>query len=146
MSNGEPVTNRPPNTWKRKQVLGNKEPWYGTWQMNEGRSTLIMEQWEDGFELTFTKPVEPKTVGETAASVGSFTYVYRSDYGCPETDKRAEKVDAVELSADGKTLSVTVPELRKGRVYELRLEGVKSADGEPVLHPEAYYTLNELRK
>ena len=81
-----------------------------------------------------------------AASVTSFTYVYKSDYGCPETDKRAEKVEAVELSADDKTLSVSVPGLRKGRVYELRLEGVKSADGDAVLHPEAYYTLNELVK
>ena len=29
-------------------------------------------------------------------------------------------------------------------VQGLNLDGVKSADGEPVLHPEAYYTLNEL--
>jgi hypothetical protein len=100
----------------------------------------------DGFDLTFTKPVDRETVAKvSAAPVTSFTYVYKSDYGCPETDKRAEKVEAVELSADGKTLSVGVPGLRKGRVYELRLEGVKSADGDAVLHPEAYYTLNELR-
>jgi hypothetical protein len=100
---------------------------------------------KDGFDLTFTKPVDPETAKAAAVSVGSFTYVYKSDYGCPETDKRAEKVEAVELSADGKTLSVGVPGLRKGRVYEIRLDGVKSSDGEPVLHPEAYYTLNELR-
>jgi hypothetical protein len=31
-------------------------------------------------------------------------------------------------------------------VYDIRLNGVKSADGEVVLHPEAYYTLNELVK
>ena len=102
---------------------------------------------KDGFDLTFTKPVDPNTVeAAAAASVTSFTYVYKSDYGCPETDKRAEKVATVDVSADGKTVSVAVPGLRKGRVYELRLDGVKSAAGEPVLHPEAYYTLNELRK
>ena len=50
----------------------------------------------------------------------------------------------MKVSADGKTVSLAVDGLRPGRVYELRLDGVKSADGEPVLHPEAYYTLNEI--
>ena len=35
--------------------------------------------------------------------------------------------------------------MKKGRVYEIRLDGLYSTDGEPVLHPEAYYTLNELK-
>ena len=33
---------------------------------------------------------------------------------------------------------------RPGRIYELHLDGIKSADGDAVLHPEAYYTLNQL--
>lgn len=65
-------------------------------------------------------------------------------YGSPEEDRRAEKVKAVQLSADRRTASLAVDGFRKGRVYELHLDGVKSADGDPVLHPEAYYTLNEL--
>ena len=55
-----------------------------------------------------------------------------------------EKVTEVAVSADSKTVSLTVPNRRKGRVYGLRLDGVKSADGDAVLHPEAYYTLNDL--
>ena len=99
-----------------------------------------------GFDLAFTKPIDPETVkGVGNATVGSYTYVYYSRYGCPETDRRAEKVTAAKLSDDGKTLSLTVPDLRKGRVYELRVEGVKTAAGEPLLHDEAYYTLNELK-
>ncbi len=98
-----------------------------------------------GFDLTFTKPLDAKSVGAKAAAVSSFTYVYFSNYGCPETDTRAEKPTVGELSKDGKTLSVAVPNLKRGRVYELRLDGVKSADGDPLRHPEAYYTLNELR-
>ena len=58
----------------------------------------------------------------------------------------AEKVSKPRLSADGKTLSVSGPDLRKGRVYEIQLDGVKSAEGEKLLHGEAYYTLNELLK
>jgi hypothetical protein len=98
-----------------------------------------------GFNLTFTKPVDPDSVKNlSAVSVGSWTYVYYSNYGCPETDRRAERATATELSTNGKTLSVTVPNLRRGRVYELRLDGVKSVDGDLMLHPEAFYTLNEL--
>jgi hypothetical protein len=99
-----------------------------------------------GFDLTFTKPIDPNSVGARPVSVSSFTYAYLSQYGCPETDTRAEPVGTARLSRDGKTLSVPVSTLKKGRVYELRLDGLKTRDGEPVLHPEAYYTLNELVK
>ncbi|OWK44350.1 PQQ-dependent sugar dehydrogenase [Fimbriiglobus ruber] len=102
---------------------------------------------ESGFDLTFTKPLNPKTAEKLdAVSVKSFTYVYYSNYGCPEVDQRAEKVTKTTVSKDGKKVSVTVPGLRQGRVYEIHLTGVSSADGEAVLHPEAYYTLNELVK
>jgi hypothetical protein len=100
----------------------------------------------DGFDLVFTKPVDRKAAAVVANyAAKSFTYVYFSTYGCPETDTRAEKVRSAKVSADGKTVSLAVPGLRKGRVYDLRLTGVKSAAGDELLHPEAYYTLNELK-
>jgi hypothetical protein len=79
-------------------------------------------------------------------SVESYTYVYHSAYGCPETDRRSEPATGARLSADGRTLSVAVGGLRKGRVYAIRLDGIKTPDGEKLLHDEAYYTLNELVK
>jgi hypothetical protein len=97
-----------------------------------------------GFDLTFTKPVG--AAAADAVTVASFTYPYWSKYGAPETDQRADPVTAVTRSADGKTLSVGVSGLRKGRVYEIASKGVRSAAGEAVLHPEAYYTLNEVPK
>jgi hypothetical protein len=101
---------------------------------------------KDGFELTFTKPLDSASAEKlTAYSVSSFTYNYWGTYGSPEVDRKAEKVTAVQLGADGKTATLSVPGLKKGRVYELHLEGVKSTDGESVLHPEGYYTLNDLR-
>ena len=101
---------------------------------------------KNGFDLVFTKPIDPKSLGAKPASVASFTYVYYSTYGCPETDSRFEAIGKPKLSRDGKTLSVPVDGLKKGRVYEIRLDGLTTADGEKVLHPEAYYTLNELVK
>lgn len=101
-----------------------------------------------GFDLVFTQAVDPATVqaARNPVTVSSFTYFYHSAYGCPEIDTRAEKVGRLSLSADGRTLSVELEGLRKGRVYEIRVDGIRNTQGETVLHPEAYYTLNELRR
>jgi hypothetical protein len=98
-----------------------------------------------GFDLTFTKPLDVESAQRLAAySLLSFTHNYWGTYGSPEMDRRAEKVRAVSVSADRKKVSLTANGFRPGRIYELRLDGLKSADGDTVLHPEAYYTLNEL--
>jgi hypothetical protein len=100
---------------------------------------------KQGFDLTFTQPLAPAAAERAAAyAVQSFTYNYWSTYGSPEVDRRAERVGNVVLSSDRRTVALTVDGLRRGRVYELHLEGIRSAAGAPVLHPEAYYTLNEL--
>ena len=74
----------------------------------------------------------------------SYTYNYSGTYGSPEMDTHAEKIQALTVSPDSRTVSLAVTGFRKGRVYEVHLEGVKSAAGDAVLHPDAYYTLNEL--
>ncbi|QDU20826.1 DUF7133 domain-containing protein [Urbifossiella limnaea] len=95
-----------------------------------------------GFDLTFTKPVDVKSA-EAAVPVESYTYIYSSAYGCPETDRRAEAVASARLSADGRTLSLDVPGVRPGRVYALRPESIRTRTGERLVHPEAYYTVNQ---
>jgi hypothetical protein len=100
---------------------------------------------KDGFELTFTKALDSATAEKVAAySLQSFTHYYWGTYGSPEVDRRPEKVQAVTVSPDRKKVSLAVTGFRPGRVYELHVEGVKSAEGDAVLHPEAYYTLNEM--
>ncbi len=104
-----------------------------------------MKLTKDGFDLTFTKPLDPATAEKMEAySLQSFTLNYWSTYGSPEVDHKAEKVQGVTISADRKQVSLKVEGFRRGRIYELHLNGVKSADGELVLHPEAYYTLNDI--
>jgi hypothetical protein len=104
-----------------------------------------MKLTKDGFDLTFTKPLDAATAERLSAySLLSFTYNYWSTYGSPEVDRKAEKVQGVTVSLDRKKVSLAVGGLRRGRVYELHLDGIKSADGDAVVHPEAYYTLNEL--
>jgi hypothetical protein len=104
---------------------------------------LTMKVTKEGFDLTFTKPLGPKAEEAKAFALQSFTYNYWSTYGSPEVDHRAEAIAGVKVSADRKTVSLTVPNRRRGRVYELAAN-VADAAGEPILHPEAYYTLNEV--
>jgi hypothetical protein len=106
---------------------------------------LTMRLTKTGFDMTFTKPLDRASARRAAAySLQSFTHYYWGNYGSPEVDRRAEKVQAVAVSADRRKVSLAVSGFRPGRVYELHLDGVKAEDGEPVLHPEAYYTLNDV--
>jgi hypothetical protein len=101
----------------------------------------------DGFELTFTQPVDAKTASDIASySMRAFTYAYREDYGGDEVDEVLPKMTAAKVAADGKSVRLTLAPLTQGHVHELHLDGVKNAKGQPVLHPVAYYTLNEIPK
>jgi hypothetical protein len=45
---------------------------------------------------------------------------------------------------DGKSVRLYVSGLQEGHVHELHSEGVRSKKGLPLLHHQAYYTLNYL--
>lgn len=98
----------------------------------------------EGFELTFTKSL---AVDGEKANFGmeSHTYNYWSTYGSPEEDRRAEKISQVAIAPDRTKVALRVGNLKPGRVYELHVEGLKSADGDALLHSEAYYTMNQPR-
>jgi len=97
-----------------------------------------------GFELTFTKPVDRVSAADTASYTGSsYTYTYSSKYGSPEIDPQPLKASKAEVSADGLSVRLKVDGLRRYHVHELHV-AVRSADGQPVLHPIGYYTLNNL--
>lgn len=96
----------------------------------------------DGFQLTFTQPVDPATASRIESyALNTFTYVYRADYGSPEVDATHPALKAATVSPDGRTVHLQL-DLVPGHLHELKLPGVRSADGQPVLHPLAYYTLN----
>lgn len=99
----------------------------------------------DGFELTFTEPVDPASASDVASYKGrEFTYSYRSQYGGPEIADVIPKITSAVVAPDNKSVRLTFDVLTKGHIHELHFDGVKSADGKPVLHPVAYYTLNEI--
>ena len=99
----------------------------------------------DGFVLTFTEPADPKTAGDpTSYRMETYTYIYQENYGSPEVDRTEPKVTKVELSDDGRTARLYIDKLVEGHIHELHADGVRSAAGLPLLHREAYYTLNAI--
>jgi azurin/glucose/arabinose dehydrogenase len=99
----------------------------------------------DGFEITFTQPVDRATASDPASyAVNSFIYKYHHIYGSPPINQLAHAVRAVEVSKDGKSARIVVDSLRQGYVHEIRMAGVRSAGGAPLLHDVGYYTVNHI--
>lgn len=97
----------------------------------------------DGFDLNFTKPVDPAIASDANAfSVQSYFYEYHRTYGSPQMEIKPVPATEIRISADARTVSLKLAELVKERIYELNLRNFKAADGSDLLHPAAYYTLN----
>lgn len=98
-----------------------------------------------GFDLEMTRAVDPASATNVASyAMASYTYRYHSTYGSPEVDKKTHTIKSAEIAPDGKTVRLSIDDLRKGYVHELSVAGVRSSSGEPVLHVNGYYTLNRL--
>ncbi len=99
----------------------------------------------DGFELAFTQPVDAATAGDPASyTLETYTYIYQAAYGSPEVDHTRPTIKRIMVSADGKSARLYVNGLQRGHVHELHAAGVRSKAGLPLLHAQAYYTLNNI--
>jgi hypothetical protein len=115
--------------------------WTGKMPFEIDRITIQPE----GFQVTFTKPVDSAT-GNLPESyvVSAFTHPYHAGYGGPEIEQHSPGVSAVAIAEDGMSATLTLEKLRQGFVYELDLESLRSRDGEKLLHRNAFYTVNEI--
>lgn len=116
--------------------------WTGRTPMEVERMSLT----KDGFDLTFTLPVN----GEAAKNPGhytleSYTYNYHEAYGSEKFDRTKEPVTSVSVSPDRRTVSLKLDKLKPWRIYDLRIKGVTSENGLEILHPWVVYTLNRLK-
>jgi hypothetical protein len=101
----------------------------------------------DGFELVFTEPADRATAGNPASySMETYTYLYSGAYGSEEIQKQPAKIAVVTVAPDGRSVRLKVDGLREMFVHELRADGVRSANGAKLDHPDAYYTLNRIPK
>ncbi|HMB90991.1 MAG TPA: plastocyanin/azurin family copper-binding protein [Rhodothermales bacterium] len=104
-----------------------------------------MRAMPDGFELEFTRPVDPGTAANPASyAVTSFIYKYHSTYGSPAINQEAVAVRGVQVSEDGLRARLVLDGLREGYIHELKLPGVRSEENEALLHNVAYYTVNRI--
>ncbi len=106
-----------------------------------------MRSLEDGFELRFTRPVDPQSAARPDAyQMKSYTYLYHSSYGSDEVQMKPLVVKQAIVSDDGMRVRIVIDGLRPLFVHELDASGVRDRDGRALLHPEAYYTLNRIAK
>lgn len=99
----------------------------------------------DGFEIEFTQPVA-KAKAEDLASYGgrSFIYKYHPVYGSPTVEEQKLNIRGVKVSEDRMKVRLVVDNLRQYFIHEIQIAGIRSESGLPVLHPVAYYTLNNI--
>ncbi|WP_420148762.1 plastocyanin/azurin family copper-binding protein [Spirosoma sp.] len=101
----------------------------------------------DGFEVTFTLPVDRKTAENPENySLNSFTYRYHKTYGSPIEDARPVPIRGIVVSSDGLSARIVADTiLREGYIHEVKAEGIRSVAGNmPLLHSVGYYTLNAI--
>lgn len=108
---------------------------------------LAMTLTPTGFNLTFTQPLDEAAARQLAAyQLTSYYYEYHRAYGSKQFDVQPVSVSAVTLSADRRTVSLTVPSLRASRIYEFHLGPLTAEQGRKrIMNPLVCYTLNRLR-
>jgi hypothetical protein len=52
----------------------------------------------------------------------------------------------VQISPDGKKVSLRLAEMKPGYVYEMQMQGMKSQSQLGLLNDKVYYTLNVVKK
>jgi azurin/glucose/arabinose dehydrogenase len=99
----------------------------------------------DGFEITFTQPVDRMAASNPAHyHITGFTYHYHSSYGSEIVGRQSAPITGVQVSGDGRSVRLAVDSLRAGYIHEVRLNNVTSASDVPLLHEVGYYTLNRI--
>jgi hypothetical protein len=117
------------------------------WTGDTPFEVLEMRAKPDGFELTFTEPVAPGSAADVKSySMKSWMYFYYSNYGDKLHDEQDLTIKSATVAPDGKSVRLVVDGLKPYYVHALRLDGVRNKQGVPLLHPEAYYTLNHIPK
>ena len=101
----------------------------------------------DGFELTFTKPIDSRS----ASMVENYSlqhYYYRSspEYGSPRHGATPVTIDAVEVLKKGLRVRLRVRKLLSGKIYDLRTRGLRGKGGDPLVTSLTAYTVRRLRR
>lgn len=115
------------------------------WTGKTPMDLLSMKLTERGFKLRFTKPLDKQSASDPASyGFRRYFYAYHRGYGSKQYDVTNVPVTKAEVSADGREVTLTLPEVKPGYVYELKMTGLASDAGEPALNDYAAYNVNRL--
>ena len=99
----------------------------------------------EGFQLTFTQPMQDSSVLEPDNyQFSRYYYLYHSKYGSPQQELEKIPVTDVKMSDDRKTVTLQLASMKAGFIYELNLGDLKSKWGQPIRNKLVCYTVNEL--
>ncbi|MEX2512822.1 MAG: hypothetical protein WD398_07950 [Cyclobacteriaceae bacterium] len=131
--------------------------WGSAGDANEGLERLVwngeapfemrnVKAMPDGFEITFTKPVDRKSAEDIASySVQTFIYKYHPVYGSPPVDNELATIKGVQVSDDGMKARIKVDGLKQYYIHHINLHGLRERDNfYSLVHPSVYYTLNNI--
>jgi len=98
-----------------------------------------------GFRITFTQPMDPATAGNPDSySIRHFELAWQAAYGTSPSKSSTVKPTAATLSEDGLSVELELPELLPEKIYEFRVDGLRTRSQSTIGHPLAFYTLNRL--
>ncbi len=135
---------------------------YGGWVGDTGIQRIVftgeppmdlqtMKLTRKGFELTFTQPVDPNGASDPANyPIRHYRYDYKKkspDEGIDnstQADLQEITASRIRLSRDHKKVTLELPALKAGYVYELKLGDIKNKSGRPLDNRLVCYTLNKL--
>lgn len=98
---------------------------------------------KDGFEVEFFSWINSKLAKDPKSySVSGYTRVWKGGYGTPDSGRHTVDVKSAKVSADGKTVTLEVGELRPKHVYDIACG--KLDDKQPLWPASGHYTMNRV--
>ena len=102
-----------------------------------------------GFTLHFTKPISPDAqVSPRTIRARRWYFPYGIRYGSPRHEEVDVPVESAAVSPDRTSIDLTLPvkTYKNCMIYYFHVGKLESADGQPVAHPEAWYTIQRVWK
>lgn len=104
-----------------------------------------MQLTEQGFDLVFTQPVETAAARNTANySLRHYNYAYHKKYGSHQFNLDSVAIKHINISPDRRRVSLVLNSLQAGYVYELKLDNIRTKEGQPLENKLICYTANRL--
>lgn len=104
---------------------------------------LDMKLTKGGFKLTFTEPLNDKTVLANHFNVHEYNYKYTNRYGSDKHNKKDLKVTSVTLSKDKKSAEIKL-DLTADKVVVVDFSKLRNSNKDKPSVTTVYYTLNQL--